>query len=399
MTRHQTAAPRKDPKTRTWSFVIDVPGPDGTRRQTRRRGFRTKKDAQAELDRLRTDVRQGVYIPPSRQTLAQYVNDDWLPTLKMSVGPSTWASYRRNLHIHVLPRIGGLQLTEVGPEVLDRLYAELRQSGNRGAHRGASLSVRTVRYIHTIVGKALRDAVRKGQLLRNPADTANPPRARDAKIAAQQTMRTWTAAQLEEFLHQAEGNRYQPAWLFLATTGCRRGEGVGLTWTAIDLDNRRCSIRQTITAIDHQLHTAGGTKTDTGRNIGLDVRTVTALRTWKARQAEERLLLGAGYQDHDLGFCHPDGRPYHPERFSREFDRMVTRQGAPRIRLHDLRHTWATLALQAGVPLKVVSERLGHATTSVTADVYSHVTPGMQTDAAERVADLIFGPAPTVTNL
>jgi integrase len=186
-------------------------------------------------------------------------------------------------------------------------------------------------------------------------------------------------------------NRYQPAWLFLSTTGCRRGEAVGLTWAALDLENRRCSIRQTITAIDHHLHTAGGTKTDSSRNIGLDARTVAALRTWRTRQAEERLLLGPGYEDHDLVFCHPDGRPYHPERFSREFDRMVAYQGAPRIRLHDLRHTWATLALQAGVPLKVVSVRLGHATTAVTADVYSHVTPGMQTDAAEKVADLIFG--------
>jgi integrase len=101
--------------------------------------------------------------------------------------------------------------------------------------------------------------------------------------------------------------------------------------------------------------------------------------------------MGGGYEDHELVFCHPDGRPYHPDRFSREFDRMVERLHMRRIRLHDLRHTWATFALQAGVPLKVVSERFGHTTTAVTADTYSHVTQGMQTDAAERVANLIFG--------
>jgi integrase len=112
-----------------------------------------------------------------------------------------------------------------------------------------------------------------------------------------------------------------------------------------------------------------------------------------ADESRYKLLLGPGYRDHDLVFCHSDGRPYHPERFSREFDLMVARQGAPRIRLHDLRHTWATLALKAGVPMNVVSERLGHATTAVTADIYSDVTPGMQADAAERVANLIFGPA------
>jgi integrase len=315
--------------------------------------------------------------------------------VKGNLEESTWASYSRYLTLHVNHRIGGVQVQRLDAAMLNRLYADLLLDGRLDGKDGG-LSPRTVRYVATILHRALKDAVAWDRLLRNPADAARPPRARDAKAP---TMRTWSAAELEEFLRRAGTNRYQPAWLFLSTTGCRRGEAVGLTWAALDLDNRRCSIRQTITAVNHQLHTAVGTKTDSGRNIGLDDLTVTALRAWRARQAEERLLLGSGYQDHDLVFCHPDGRPYHPERFSREFDRMIARQGAPRIRLHDLRHTWATLALQAGVPLKVVSERLGHATTAVTADVYSHVTPGMQTDAAEKVAQLIFGPPTTVTNL
>jgi integrase len=178
--------------------------------------------------------------------------------------------------------------------------------------------------------------------------------------------------------------------MFLATTGSRRGEAPGLCWADADLDHGRVSIRQAITAIDHRIKVGSRTKTANARLVELDGRTITALRTWKARQAEERLLMGAGYQDCGLVFCHPDGRPYHPERFSREFDRMVERLGMRRVRVHDLRYTWATLALGAGVPLKVVSERLGHATTAVTADTYSHVTPGMQTDAAQKVAALIF---------
>ncbi len=123
---------------------------------------------------------------------------------------------------------------------------------------------------------------------------------------------------------------------------------------------------------------AAQTKTGKARAIRLDGRTVTSLRAWRARQASERLLMGDGWADHDLVFTLPDGRPYHPERFSREFDRMIERHHLKRVRLHDLRHTWATLALQAEVSLKVVSERLGHTTTAITADVYSHVTPGMQ---------------------
>ena len=137
------------------------------------------------------------------------------------------------------------------------------------------------------------------------------------------------------------------------------------------------------------------TKSERPRVIELDSRTVAALRTWKARQAEERLLLGDAYVEHGLVFCRPDGRPYHPEAFSKAFDRRPARFAfgdLPRIRLHDLRHTWATLALVAGVDVKIVSERLGHASPLITWQTYQHVIKGMQADAAERVADLIFGP-------
>jgi integrase len=127
----------------------------------------------------------------------------------------------------------------------------------------------------------------------------------------------------------------------------------------------------------------------------MDKAAVATLKTWRARQTQERLLVGSGYQDHDLVFCRPDGKPYHPESFSKTFDRRV-RQPAfaelPVVRLHDLRHIWATLALQADVPLKAVSEQLGHRTTAITADIYSHVTPEMAADAVEKVSALIVGP-------
>ena len=390
--RNASAVPRRDPKSNTWGFVVDVDdGPDGTRRQARRRGFPTKRTAQQELDRIRASVANQTYIAPRRQTFAEYIREDWLPVVKLNRKPSTYESYERNLRVHVLPRIGGLQLSDIRPDLLDRMYAELRNSGHRGHNRGSELSIRSTRYVHTIIRKALEDAVRKGRLVRNPADAADPPTARRVKKAAKDSMCTWSTSELEDFLRRSEGNRYQPAWLFLATTGCRRGEAVGLRWCDVDIDRGTVSIRQTITAISHRIHVDLGTKTDDGRTLELDTRTVAALKGWKARQAHEKLLMGRGYRDGDLVFCHPDGRPYHPERFSREFDRMVERLGCRRITVHDLRHTWATLALKAGVQLKVVSERLGHATTAVTADIYSHVLPGMQSDAAETVAKLIFG--------
>ncbi len=124
----------------------------------------------------------------------------------------------------------------------------------------------------------------------------------------------------------------------------------------------------------------------------LDGPTVAALRAVRARQAQDRLLLGPTYADHDLVFARADGKPMHPEHFSMAFDRRVARYKLPRIRLHDLRHTWATLALSAGVDVKIVSERLGHASAKITWDIYQHVSPTMQSNAAETVARLIFGP-------
>jgi integrase len=137
------------------------------------------------------------------------------------------------------------------------------------------------------------------------------------------------------------------------------------------------------------------TKGDKPRVIELDRQTVAVLRAWKAKQDRERELIGGSYQDHGLIFCRPDGMPYHPEAFSKTFDRCLRRPsfaGLPAIRLHDLRHTWATLALAAGVDIRIVSERLGHSNILITSNTYQHVIKGMQAGAAQKVADLIFGP-------
>jgi hypothetical protein len=165
--RPNAAAPQRDDRTGTWWFVVDAGTVDGKRKQARRRGFLTKKAAQQELDRVRVSVTQHTYVTPKRQTLAAFVEDDWLPAVKMSLEESTWASYARNLRRHVLPRIGNLHLTDAGH--LNRMYAELRESGNLGYNKGGPLSPRTVRYVATIVGEALGAAVQWDRITRNPA--------------------------------------------------------------------------------------------------------------------------------------------------------------------------------------------------------------------------------------
>ena len=392
------AGPRKDTSKGTWWFVVDLtPAPDGRRRQAKRRGFKTKAAAQAALDALRVDSRQGTYVAPVRQTVGEFLREDWLPAARRRLAESTWESYERNVRNHIEPRIGRIQLSALDGAMLDRFYAGLLETGRLRGSNGPGLKPRTVRYIHTILHAALKDAVRARRLPMNPADQATPPSASAAKPPE---MKVWTGPQLATFLDRVEGNRYRWPWLFLATTGCRRGEALGLRWRDVDFDRGVVSIRQELIpltkpgGVGREGRIVPRTKSERPRVIELDRPTLTALRSWRAEHAKERLLVGDAYDDHDLVFCWPDGRPYHPEAFSKSFDRKL-RQAAfadlPTIRLHDLRHTWATLALVAGVDVKIVSERLGHSSPLITWQTYQHVIKGMQTDAAEKVAALIFG--------
>jgi integrase len=267
------------------------------------------------------------------------------------------------------------------------LYAELVTNG-RAIGKPGGLSPRSVHYIHTIIHRALRDAVRWDRLARNVADSADPPRQH---ANAKREIHAWDAASISRFLAETRDDRIYPVWLLLATTGMRRGEALGLRWSDIDLDACSASVRQTLITVGDEI-AYGTPKTGKGtRVVALDMSTVAALRSYKARQAQERLALGPEYSDCGLVFTQEDGQPLHPKRVSDTFRRKIAKLGLPRISLHGLRHTWATLALQAGIHPKVVSERLGHADIAITLNTYSHVTPTMQADAADIVARVVLG--------
>ncbi len=267
------------------------------------------------------------------------------------------------------------------PLHIEELYANLLQEGRR---YGGALAPKTVRNIHIALRRSLADAHRFGLVPRNVAALVKPPAPVRAELS------TWTAEEMRQFLAAVADDRLMPAFRLLASTGMRRGEVLGLRWSDVDLARSRLRVNRSFTAVDEALVWASPKTTRSRRTLSLDPETVGVLRAHRARQTEEKLEAGPAWIEDGLVFCNELGGPLQPDRFTRAFTAAARRSGMRPIRLHDLRHTWATLALQAGIHPKVVSERLGHATTGITLDIYSHVQPELDAHAATTVAQL-FG--------
>jgi integrase len=311
--------------------------------------------------------------------------DEWLETARPRLRPTTHAGYEREVD-RIKRFVGATPLQALTALAIEAMYAELADSGHA---KGTALAPKTIRHTHAVVHRALADAKRRGLVVRNAAAAATPP----AAVVAERP--TWDAVQLRRFLELIRCERFETALMLAATTGMRRGEVLGLRWRDVDFDGKSLSVTQTITTVKNRI-VVGGSKTPTGRrNIPLDAHTLAGLDAHRRRQAEERQKAGDSWDVcHDLVFPDETGRPLHPDRLRTAFERVVRRSDLPAIRLHDLRHSYATLALQAGVHPEVVSDRLGHATVAITLDLYSHVTPGIDADAATVVADLFFGERP-----
>jgi integrase len=367
-----------------WSVVLDL-GRDGTGQRVRKwhSGFATKREAERARVELLSRLDRGTYVPPTKLTLGVFLSEEWLPAKRATVKTTTLASYEMHVHKHIVPRLGTVTLAALGAAQLNAFYADLLSTGRRDGRGG--LSPTTVHLIHATVHKALADAVRWGRLARNPADQSDPPRP------MQPEMSVWSPEQLRTFIESVRSDRLFAAWLLAATTGMRRGELLGLRWTDVDLEVGEAAVRQIRTVARYQAITSRP-KTDKGaRTVALDAATVAALRAHRIAQLEERLAAGSAYDDTGLVFTQPDGSAIHPERLSRWFGQHCRRSGLPRVRLHDVRHSYVTALISAGVPLKVVSERVGHASPMVTMAIYQHVLPGDDRAAAELGARAILG--------
>jgi integrase len=358
---------------KTWTYVVSI-GYDettGKRKQKTKGGFATKKEAQAAAAKLITEINEGSFVEPSKETLGAFLNT-WLEGKKMNLKESSYRLYERFTHTYIIPRLGNVKLEKLKPAHIQTLYSSMAET----------LKPTTIHKVHKILKASLDQAVKFGYIKQNPALYVEKPKETKAEI------QVWTEGQVQHFLQLTKKSRYHIAFLLAVTTGMRRGEILGLRWQDIDFEERTLSIRQTLSAQNKLMATA---KTKSSqRSIHLDEHTMEELKQHRLRILKEKMRQGEAYNDHDLVCCTVTGKPTSNENFWQVWTGYLKQSGLPHIRFHDLRHTHATLMLKAGIHPKIVAERLGHANVNITLNTYSHVVKGMQQEAADVIGSMLF---------
>jgi integrase len=363
----------------SWSIVIERPRDPvtGKRRQQWHTVKGTKRDAEKALRGILVGIDQGSYVRPNKITVGDWLTQ-WLNNYaSMHVTARTLESYSSIIKRHLIPGLGQMALKDLEPSYIQSYYSRALSSGRKDGKGG--LSARSVLYHHRILSKALSYGVKMGVVARNVAQLVEPPRARRV------TMQVLSPSDVPRLLDAAMGSPYYVYYCVLLHCGLRRGEGLALRWRNLDLVGSELEVRETAFRLHSGEYIIKEPKTPhSRRRVSLTPSLAMLLRKYREDQELISEKMGRKLLEDDFVFCRPDGRPLDPDSVTRRFSEIVRKAGIPRIRLHDLRHTHATLMLKAGVHPKVVSERLGHASIAVTLDTYSHVLPGLQEAAAER---------------
>lgn len=374
-------------RTTSWAYVVDVSTQGPPRQQKRGGGFPTKGAAVEAMNELQRAHTKGTAVAPSKMTFGQYV-DVWLDETRppnatrgrKPLKPGTWEERKRRMTLYALPQLRDVPLQALNELHLEKLYRDLEVSGRVRGDKPLARS--TVHSIHLTIHACLEDALRrrpKPLVERNVSDGLySAPSTPDEEVP------TWTADELSTWLRFVAADEFAAFWRLAATTGARRSELLALRWRNVDLTAGTITInRGRVKGFDGQVE-AGRTKSSRSRRtIDIDAATVEALATLRKRQ--DVLSIDG------LLFTYSDGKPLNPDGITQRFSTLARASGVSKITFKGLRHTHATLLLLKGVPLHVVSRRLGHANEAFTARVYSHVLPGQQADAAALFAAAVDG--------
>lgn len=353
---------------RYYAVIEEPKDPLTGRRRTKwiSTGCKTEKEALPVYNRIMHEYDTGQYIEPSKLTVAAYL----LQWLEIKKPKST--VYKRNIEKHIVPSaLGAIPLAKLKPMQVQKYYAS----------KEIELSPATIALHHNILNAAFRQAVRWEMLGKNPLDAVIAPKVEKKHET------TWSEDEQIRFLDAAKeaGDPFYVAYCVALITGLRRGEVVGLQWSDIDIDARTLTVNRIVTKDGSEYVTRPHKSKAGHRTLKIPAELVSAL---KVHRAQCRLSMH-GYDETGLVFTDKNASPLNPDKLARQFEKAVERAGVPRIRFHGTRHTYATSMLQDRIPLKTVSEMLGHTSIRITADIYSHVTSEMQEEAAEAAGAIL----------
>jgi integrase len=369
-----------------WYFKVTI-GRDpltGRRDQITRRGFRTAAEAAAARREVAAKASAGL-IKPSRASLTvNELLDQYLDGIDADrkLSAKTCHDYRVFADVYIRPHLGTQRVRDVTPDVIVAWQRKMLKEG--GHRRKRALSANTIRLARAPLAGAFKLAVSSGLVAVNPLSAASrptPPRS---------VPKGWTPEQARKFLSLMEGDRTYPIWAFLMGSGLRIGELVALRWPNVDLEGGVVRVVEFTTYVGHELAPSSGKSPDAVRGVDIDEALAGVLRLQGEVQGRDRAATDA-YEESEFVFTKPGGGPYHPQYLSKLLGTYSSELGLPRLTAHGLRHTCATLMLANGVPPKVAAERLGHSDPTLFMNLYSHVTPSMQKEAAAKIGAALFG--------
>jgi integrase len=384
---------REGKRGTTWQVIISYTDQDGQARKLWRT-TKTQKEAQILRNVLLVKVQQGVDIDPENITFSEYL-DKWLKDFgKTNLSPRTLESYESIISKHLKPELGAIQLSKLSPAHLREFYTKSLTDGrvDNKQTKGKALTANTVHHFHRLIHLALKQAVRWELVGRNVADAVDPPKQASENSEEGKDLVFLNEQEIETLLTSIKVNyTYLPAYIAV-NTGMRLGEVLGLRWQDVDLEAKTLTIKQTLQTIKREIKVRNRAKTKgSRRTIDLPDNLIAVLKKEATQQeTQKRWTYKDVYQDNGLVCCRENGAPYRPSTFGSYFRKLAIRAGL-NISFHSLRHTHASLLLKAGVHPKVVSERLGHTKIGITMDLYSHVMPGMQKEAAQKIDAIMTG--------
>jgi len=346
----------------------------------------TKKDAERRLGELLQAVDNGSYVKPEKMTVGEHL-ENWLKEyVLVNTAPRTAEDYEMVIRLHLIPALGNLPLSRLRPEHIQRYYSDKLTNGRCDGKGG--LSPKTVRNHHHILHSTLQNAMKLGLIVRNPADAVAVPRVQRSEVQA------WDKAEVTAFLEGIKGTTYYPIFYLALYTGMRRSEILALRWQDVDLLLGQVYVSRSLHRLKGGELVFRSTKSDKGRRtIALPPSAVLLLREHREKQQLEKAMMDSTLGEDDLVFGHPDGTPFVPDTITHVWQKILKKSEIKRIRLHDARHTHATVLPAQGVHPKIVQERLGHSSIQMTIDTYSHVLPGLQEAAALRFDEFLQTPS------